>query len=268
MSYSTRGHVNVGAYQSPFSGVGVDYAPLGDTSDKSGIILHESGYLPDNHDWNYPGVFSPFWRIMHNSRPGHCILCNDEIIELTADKIILIPPYCYFHCLGQNQVPSLWLIFSYSRNLADRQNAPFCLPPSEISLCLMRHISELIEHNADFTPEPEIFHHSMALLHVVLSHTDLQWQKPTPPYLERVQQHIEANFARPLSNNQLARIAGRSATGLTRAFKREFGSTPAQHITKVRIREACRLLAQSDDSIEEIAELTGFPNSFLLQPGV
>ncbi len=121
---------------------------------------------------------------------------------------------------------------------------------------------ELIEHNATFAPEPKIFHNSMALLHVMLSHTELQWQKPTPPYLERVQQYIEANFARPLSNNQLARIAGRSTTGLARAFKREFGSAPAQHVTKVRIREACRLLAQSDCSIEEIAEQTGFPNRF------
>jgi hypothetical protein len=28
-----------------------------------GIVLHECGHIAANRRWNYPGVFSPFWRL-------------------------------------------------------------------------------------------------------------------------------------------------------------------------------------------------------------
>jgi transcriptional regulator GlxA family with amidase domain len=49
-------------------------------------------------------------------------------------------------------------------------------------------------------------------------------------------------------------------TGFSRAFQREFGTTPARYLTGVRVREAARLLLESALTIDEIAERAGFPN--------
>ncbi len=83
MPYTYRGHTNAGAYTQPFSGVGITFDPLGTSPDRTGVILHETGYLPENTDWNYPSVFSPFWRLIHNAERGHCLLFGERVVELT-----------------------------------------------------------------------------------------------------------------------------------------------------------------------------------------
>jgi hypothetical protein len=53
----------LGAYDSPFSGTGVEFLPLGTKSEEAEITLHEIGYLPERPHWNYSKIFSPFWRL-------------------------------------------------------------------------------------------------------------------------------------------------------------------------------------------------------------
>jgi hypothetical protein len=45
---------NRGAYASPFSGVGVEFFPLGMPPDRSGFVLHEARYLARNDWWDFP----------------------------------------------------------------------------------------------------------------------------------------------------------------------------------------------------------------------
>lgn len=260
VSYSTRGHTNRGAYDLPFSGVGVEFDPLGAPPDRTGITLHESGYLPDNADWNFPSVFSPFWRLIHNRRPGHCMLFGDEMTELTRDRLVLIPPHQHFHCLGQNPVPTCWLAFSLTRRLDAAHQPVVVLRPHATEKCLIRALCRLIEANETWAPTAPILHHSLALLYVVLCRPELRWRAPASPVLERARLQIEQHFATAPSNPELAAAAGMSLTGFTRAFRCEFGTTPVRYMTGVRVREAAHLLLQTDATIEAIAERTGFPN--------
>jgi AraC-like DNA-binding protein len=250
----------VGAYGQPFSGVGVEFDPLGTPPDRTGLTVHESGYLPDNSDWNFPSVFSPFWRLLHNLRAGHRVQFGDQITELSRDRILLIPPRQYFHCFGQNPVPSCWLVFSFTRRLDESQHPLVVLRPRPIERSLIRSLCDLIEANETWTPTAPILHHSLALLHLVLCRPELQWMVPTTPVMERTRLHIEKHFATSPTNSELAAAAGMSVTGFSRAFLREFGTTPAHYVTGVRVREAARLLMQTDATIETIAEQTGFPN--------
>ena len=41
-----KGQINRGAYNRPFSGVGVEFDPLGVKPGRTGITLHESGFIP------------------------------------------------------------------------------------------------------------------------------------------------------------------------------------------------------------------------------
>ena len=127
MSLPAQTRVNLGAYDRPFSGVGIEFDPLGLKPGRTGIPLHETGFLPKNTDWNFPSVFSPFWRLYYNGRRGHCVLFGDRIIELTPAHIVLIPPNCLFHCLGTNPVPTFWIAFSYTRKLHHDQDVPILL---------------------------------------------------------------------------------------------------------------------------------------------
>lgn len=260
MSYSTHDRTNVGAYDQPFSGVGIEYFPLGVKPGRSGLTLHESGYLPDNADWNFPSVFSPFWRFYYNSQPGHCVLFGDRMVELTPDQLMLIPDHAVFHCLGQQPVPTFWIAFSFTGKLHHDMTLPVLLPPRNTELCLIEDLERLIAEDVSWEPTDAIYRNSLALLHVVLARPELRWQPPIPDSLARIKPYIEEHLDEPLSNPRLARRAGMSVTGFERAFKRHFGTTPAQYVSEMRIREASRRLLQTEQSIDRIAEATGFPN--------
>ena len=260
VSDSIHRRINFGAYDRPFSGVGVEYDPLGVQPGRTGITLHEAGYLPANDCWNFPAVFSPFWRFYYNSARGHSMIFGERTVKLTPAHVAIIPPHSLFHCLGSNPVPTFWLAFSFTRKPAHEQNIPILLPPRDTELCLIRDLRELILADSSWEPTDAIYRNSLALLQVVLSRPELGWQPPVPEHLERVRQQIESSLTLKLAAPMLARRAGLSIAGFNRGFRRHFGTTPATYVTQMRVREAARLLLETDKTIEMIAEETGFPN--------
>ncbi|MDD2598893.1 MAG: AraC family transcriptional regulator [Kiritimatiellae bacterium] len=72
--------------------------------------------------------------------------------------------------------------------------------------------------------------------------------------------YIEDNINGNLNNEVLARKAGMSAGCFGRVFKHYYDCTPARYVLEMRIREASQLLLQSEESLDAIAEATGFPN--------
>jgi len=240
--------------------VGIEYFPLGVKPGRSGLTLHESGYLPDNANWNFPGVFSPFWRLYYNSEPGHCVLFDERMVELTPDHLMLIPDHCMFHCLGQHPVPTFWIAFSFTGKLHPSLHPPVLLSPRNTEMCLIEDLRALIEADSSWEPTEAIYRNSLALLHVVLARPELRWQPPLPKSMEKIKPYIETHLGESLPNPVLARRAGMSVTGFERAFKRHFGTTVARYVSEMRVREASRRLLQTDETIDAIAEATGFPN--------
>ena len=72
--------------------------------------------------------------------------------------------------------------------------------------------------------------------------------------------YIEENLSNHISNSHLADIACLSIEGLSRLFRKHLGISPSAYVTQMRIKEAGRLLSQSELSIEQIALAMGFPN--------
>jgi AraC-like DNA-binding protein len=70
--------------------------------------------------------------------------------------------------------------------------------------------------------------------------------------------HMRNNFAEPLSNTELARIAGRSVRAFERMFRRQMQATPQQFLRRLRLRLACRELTGSRRTIAALAAAHGF----------
>ena len=255
---NTRG--NRGSYDWPFSGVGIEFDPLGIKPGRSGITLHETGFLEASSRWNFPGVFSPFWRFYHNAARGHCVIFGERIVELVPGTLMLIPPHCLFHCLGEESVPAFWMTFSFTRRLRGDVFPPALLEARDTELCLIRDLRRLILSNEDLRPDDAVYRNSVALLQVTLSRPELVWQAPIPKNLSELLKHIENRLDTKMSMHELAGLAGMSPASFNRAFKRCLGTSPARHVSEMRVREAARLMLQTDKTIEVIAERTGFPN--------
>ena len=70
--------------------------------------------------------------------------------------------------------------------------------------------------------------------------------------------HMRKNFAQPLSNAELARIAGRSVRAFERMFRRQMQATPQHFLRRLRLRLACRELTTTRRSLAAIAVDHGF----------
>ena len=76
--------------------------------------------------------------------------------------------------------------------------------------------------------------------------------------LARVLSYIDDNLEQKLTLEKLAEISNYTAEYLSKLFKKEIGATPSEFICKRRLEKACILLEESDFTIEEISNKTGF----------
>lgn len=76
--------------------------------------------------------------------------------------------------------------------------------------------------------------------------------------LGRVLVHMRKHFAEPLSNAELAQMAGRSVRAFERMFRRQMQATPQQFLRRLRLRLACRELMTTRRSLAAIAVNHGF----------
>ena len=257
MSNSVNIMPRPGAYEHPFSGLGLEFDPLGVQADRSGLVLHETGFDPANHDWNFPSVLSPFWRVYYNTERSHCVVFGDDFFELGPDHIVLIPDHQLFHCLGQHPTPSFWIHFSFDQKPARNQPIPIQLEPEETELGLISTLSEMVVKQE---PADRIRRLSMALLNILVARPEIKWRPALPQQLTMLIRHIDENIGRRIPNGELAQLAAISVEGIYRLFRSHLDTSPANYINQVRIRKASHLLLLHDRSIDKVAELTGFPN--------
>lgn len=71
--------------------------------------------------------------------------------------------------------------------------------------------------------------------------------------------HIERCFAGSIYVADLAKMSGLSGRAFGRLFKKATGRTVPQYVNELRIARACRLLAETDKTVSEIADACGYP---------
>ena len=80
--------------------------------------------------------------------------------------------------------------------------------------------------------------------------------------LKRIHAWMESSHRTPPSLEAMATHAGMSRRSFLRWFSNETAETPVAYLRRLRIREACRLLRFGSQSVDEIAEATGFADRF------
>ncbi len=78
------------------------------------------------------------------------------------------------------------------------------------------------------------------------------------PLLSRVFRFIETNYQHSISLREVAEAVGRSPAYLTDLVRRETGKTVLNWIIERRMAEARRLLLETENSVEKIAEAVGY----------
>ena len=228
--------------------------PPGQGSDS--FQIHECGLLRLNAGWNFQGVCSPFWRLYYDRTPGAWIESGGRRHALTPARFVLVPDGVAFNCGSRPGAEHMWLHFSLYPSLTEATAGILEIPATHTGRAVARELQRRIERR-EAVPAA---HTGTALLHLVFAEMGPEWSAAIPPRLRTLYTWIQHSLGGKISNEHLSAQAGLSVEAFIRWFKAASGRTPAAFVAGRRIREACRRLAFSDDSIEQIAEAVGFAN--------
>jgi AraC-like DNA-binding protein len=91
------------------------------------------------------------------------------------------------------------------------------------------------------------------------------WYRPTLNHatrdrLDAICRYLQAQYSEPVILSEVARVAHLSPAACSRFIHRTMGRTLTEYLNEVRIGAACRLLAETDRQVCEIAIACGYPN--------
>jgi YesN/AraC family two-component response regulator len=85
--------------------------------------------------------------------------------------------------------------------------------------------------------------------------------RATQQLIRKSMAYIHAHYSESITREEIAEHIGISADYLTDCFRQELGITPITYIRRYRIRQACELLQNSEQSITQVALAVGFSDS-------
>lgn len=144
---------------------------------------------------------------------------------------------------------------------------PVCITPSdsyykELSACLDEN--DLLCSRREPGYELGVKGNTLRFLSFLLRLAQLSQQKETPPEdtakLKSTLQFLEEEYARPISVEEAAALCGYSKSHFMRWFKQLTGASFTQYLNGFRLEKALQELLNTEKTVLEIAEDSGFSN--------
>lgn len=162
----------------------------------------------------------------------------------------------YFMLMRPYQIEAHW------NKLLARIGPVPCIEPDSPAVSLLKSIWQSARSGGitdGFQASALVYRFMMELIRSTeerrLSH--LQW----PPKIRAAAERMQADYASPLTLDELAAAAGLSKYYFTRSFKEAAGCTPGDYLAKIRMKHAVRLLRQTPATVEEVAARTGYAST-------
>lgn len=207
--------------------------------------------------WETVPCCNPHWRLYWNPAPGAAVRHERRTVPLTPNALVLVAPETRFERVCRAPLEHLYVHFTTGRPF-DR------VPPGVHRLPVgpetRRRLKRL--HRLQATGSTALERSLLALGLVSQALAELPGETLRSPNADpRIARaltamHRSATF--PLSNAQLARIAGMAETSFIRLFTQTLGEPPQTHYLRRRLDEAALELQHTDLKIEVVAERHGF----------
>lgn len=211
-------------------------------------------------DWVLKGLNDPYWRLYLPSAGEAKVWTGDGVerreMQLLPGQAYLITPRTTFS--SSNPVPfSKWYVHFTLGPAGDRAT-PGIFP---VTMTEQMRVAMETLGRGDGEPFPWI---SAGLVSEGLRQLPAEvWtQRRLDWRVERAIDFMHANLNRKLSNDEVARAAGLSVRNLNHLFNQHLQMPPMRVLLDIRLDRACRLLRHSNESIEQVAGDTGFPNRY------
>jgi AraC-like DNA-binding protein len=208
---------------------------------------------------------------------------NGSEMELAGGQMIIVPARFRHRASKDVRMPSVICAVNFDTTRPASRHSPFtkkemawiaaqfqCRTPrlSTMSLALRRmahalHQMILQQCKSPRTPDGTA---SMRLLVASIiveaaRHTSGTHQRRAADAVAVAKEHMENQFAEPLTMNDVAQNAGCSRAHLFLVFKREAGMSPNDWLQRRRVKAATELLRSTNRKLEDIATASGFSSA-------
>ena len=195
-------------------------------------------------------------------------LIEDQLYPVNVNNLVIINPNVTHTEVSLNAQPLEYIVLGIEGiELAtgEDSNGQFNIldyfESLEISGCLRNILREMEQKNPGYEDVCQAY---MEILIIRLMR-NTAFSVPSEPHVisgnrqcAAVKRYIDLHFKESLTLEQLAADAHMNKFYLAHAFKREYGISPIQYMILRRIEESKYLLAETDLSMSQIAQLLGF----------
>ena len=195
-------------------------------------------------------------------------LIEDQVFPVNVNNLVIINPNVLHTEDSLNAQPLEYIVLGIEGiELANDENSngQFSIldhmESVEISGCLRNILREMEQKNTGYEDVCQAY---MEILIIRLMRSTTL-SVPSEPQISSgnrqcaaVRRYIDLHFKEPLTLEQLAEESHMNKYYLSHSFKREYGTSPINYMISRRIEESKYLLAETDLSMTQIAQLLGF----------
>lgn len=195
-------------------------------------------------------------------------LIEDQLYPVNANNLVIINPNITHTEDSLNAQPLEYIVLGIEGielETGESSNDRFCIldhfESMEISPCLRNILREMEMKNPGYEDICQAF---MEILIIRLMR-NIGLSVPAEPPVSTanrqcaaVRRYIDLHFKEPLTLDFLAEEAHMNKYYLAHTFKREYGVSPINYMISRRLEESKYLLAETDLSMSQIAQLLGF----------
>lgn len=244
-----------------------------------------TGPLPQTTSLSYSRALSRGMHAYHEhsdyelaallSGSGWCYLDSD-VFRMEAGHLYIIPPNRVHMMSYSDQTPhAMYHIYFRAEILTEiRQSFGINLEPElqkHPALELSDELRARLDHALSvINRRPQNGAIDCAIRHLLVEcillsmarqlglDADLSAPTASHPVIQDLIQFISLHFAEDLTLDMLSGHTGLNRSYLCRLFRKEMGLTITEYINSIRVRNACRLLRESDLNITQISLQSGF----------
>ena len=195
-------------------------------------------------------------------------LIQDQLYPVNVNNLVIINPNVTHTEVSLNAQPLEYIVLGIEGielNTSDTEDGHFSILDQfesvEISGCLRNILREMELKNTGYEDVCQAY---MEILIIRLMR-NIALAIPAEPQTistnrqcAAIRRYIDLHFKEPLTLEQLAEEGHMNKYYLSHAFKREYGVSPINYMISKRIEESKYLLAETDLSLSQIAQLLGF----------
>lgn len=228
-------------------------------AEMSGSYQCESGY---DIDRNYIDIYMVFW-----IKSGYMYFETEHDEFVASDNTIVVldchKPHRFYarekvdfnwmHINGKVCKDFYNLLKEQDRLVISYPHEPDCAP-------FFKSIIKNMDNKPDKINEMQI----SVNIHQIFSslvQKEVSEHETVEPYIKNAVTYIDNNYRDDLSVEDIAKQAGLSLNYFSKCFKSSIGVSPYQYIINNRIRNAKKLLIETNDSIDHISLNCGFNNT-------